>query len=77
MALIAEHFSQKHYGRTTSIANVGGQLGEIMTAILATIILPRFGWHILFLTGVFPVILAFFIRRNLKEGKDFIQNRQK
>ncbi len=77
MALIAEYFSEKHYGRMTAIASIGGQLGGILAAILSAIILPRFGWHMLFLIGVFPVVLAFFIRRNLKESKVFLENQQK
>ena len=77
MALIAEHFSEKQYGRMTAIASIGGQLGGILAAILSAIILPRFGWHVLFLIGVFPVILAFFIRKGLKESDAFLKNQAK
>lgn len=45
MALIAEHFSQKHYRRMTSIASAGGQLVGIMVALLAAIILPLAGMY--------------------------------
>ena len=43
MALIAEYFSTKHYGRISSLAAIGGQLGGIIAAILSAIILPRWG----------------------------------
>ena len=77
MALIAEHFAAKQYGRVSSVAAIGGQLGSILAAVLSALILPRLGWHVLFLVGIFPVILAFFIRRNLKESDTFITNQQK
>ena len=77
MALIAEHFAAKQYGRVSSVAAIGGQIGSILAAVLSALILPRLGWHVLFLVGVFPVILAFFIRRNLKESDIFITNQQK
>ena len=77
MAMIGEYFSAKRYGRVTAIASIGGQLGGIIAAILSALILPHFGWHVLFLVGVFPVILAFFIRRNLKESPKFLNNQKK
>lgn len=72
MALIAEHFAAKQYGQVSSIAAIGDQHGSILAAVLSALILPRLGWHVLFLVGVFPVILVFFIRQNLKESNPFI-----
>lgn len=54
MALIAEHFAAKQYGRVSSIAAIGGQIDSILAAVLSALILPRLGWHVLFLVGVFP-----------------------
>lgn len=71
IALIAESFPQKRVGKMTSVAAIGGQIGAILAAILAALILPHFGWHGLFLCGVLPVILIFFVRRHLKESPAF------
>lgn len=58
------------------VAAIGGQLGGIIAAILSAIILPRWGWHVLFLVRIVPVILAFFIRQHLKESLTFVANHQ-
>lgn len=76
IALIAESFPQKQVGKMTSVAAIGGQIGAILAAILAALILPYFGWHGLFLCGVLPVILIFFVRRHLKESPAFIALQQ-
>ncbi|MEL0538356.1 MFS transporter [Staphylococcus debuckii] len=67
MALVAEVFAMKKLGRVSSIVAIGGQVGALTAALLAAAILPLWGWRALFLIGVIPVILAFYIRRNLDE----------
>ncbi|CAL27527.1 MFS transporter [Staphylococcus carnosus] len=67
MALVAEVFAMKKLGRVSSVVAIGGQVGALTAALLAAAILPLWGWRALFLIGVIPVILAFYIRRNLDE----------
>ena len=76
MAMIAENFEQNHVGRITSVAAIGGQVGAILAALLATFIIPDFGWNALFLVGIIPVILTYFIRRHVKESDSFLQAQQ-
>lgn len=73
MALIAENFSHDRIGKMTSIAAIGGQIGAVMAAVVAAVIIPPLGWHKLFLVGVLPVILTYFIRKHLHESKQFIE----
>ena len=72
MALIAENFAANRIGRLTSVAAIGGQIGAIFAALAAAVIIPKFGWNALFLLGVIPVILTYFIRRHLSESAVFI-----
>lgn len=76
MALVAEAFPKEKRGRMTSWVTVGGQMGSVLAAILAAIIIPLFGWRALFVVGVFPVLLAFFVRRNLDETDEWKQAHQ-
>ncbi|WP_188455699.1 MFS transporter [Virgibacillus oceani] len=69
MALVAEAFSKEKRGRMTSWVTVGGQLGAVLAAVSAAIVIPTLGWRALFIVGVLPVILAFYVRRNLDETK--------
>ncbi|WP_290033036.1 MFS transporter [Ligilactobacillus cholophilus] len=72
MALIAENFRETQVGRMTSVAAIGGQVGAIIAALAASVIIPRFGWNALFLLGIIPVILTYFIRRHLNESQEFL-----
>lgn len=73
MAMIAENFSYNHVGRITSVAAIGGQIGAIFAALLATFIIPDFGWNALFLVGIIPVILTYFIRQHVQESDTFLK----
>ena len=72
IALIAENFQPRLIGRLTSLAAIGGQVGAIFAAVMAAYIIPAFGWNALFLLGVIPVILTFFIRRHVYESDEFL-----
>lgn len=72
IALIAENFQPGLIGRLTSLAAIGGQVGAIFAAVMAAYIIPAFGWNALFLLGVIPVILTFFIRRHVYESDEFL-----
>ncbi|EKF51192.1 MFS transporter [Lactococcus garvieae] len=71
MTILAENFSKKKLGRTSSIVAVAGQVGAMTAAILAMSILPAYGWRFLFLFGLVPVFLTIFIQKHLKESDSF------
>lgn len=73
MALLSECFSHEKMGRASSVCSIGGQVGSILAAVLASLIIPYFGWRALFLVGILPVAIAFFIRRRIDESDNFIQ----
>lgn len=74
MTVLAESFNKKNLGRISSVVAVAGQVGALAAAMLAMVILPKFGWHFLFLFGLIPVVLAFFIRSGLEESQSFKDN---
>ena len=69
--LVAESWPKKHRGKVIGMVQSGWGIGYILAALLATAILPNFdidlGWRILFLIGITPAFLVFYIRRNLTE----------
>lgn len=77
MSLVAEAFPKEKHGRMTSYVGIGGQGGSIIAAIAAAIIFPMFGWRVLFLIGIIPVILAFVVRRHLEESPIWLANKNK
>lgn len=77
IALIAENFESSQIGRASSVAAIGGQIGSIVAALLAAWIIPKYGWNTLFLFGIMPVVLTYFVRRHVKESDEFLQAHQK
>lgn len=64
IALIAENFQ-------------ANQIGSIVAALLAAWIIPAYGWNTLFLFGVVPVVLTYFVRRHVKESDEFLAAHKK
>ena len=71
MTILAENFSKKKLGRTSSIVAVAGQVGAMCAAILSMNIIPTYGWRFVFLFGLVPVVLTVFIQKHLKESDSF------
>ncbi|GEO69657.1 MFS transporter [Levilactobacillus acidifarinae] len=71
ITLIAENFPARQLGKLSSLAAIGGQCGAILAAIAAALIIPSLGWHALFVFGLVPVALIYFIRRHLHESDAF------
>lgn len=73
ISLIAESFHKNQIGKMTSVAAIGGQIGAILAAVAAAFIIPHLGWHALFLIGLVPVVLTYFVRRHLTETTAFVE----
>ncbi len=69
--LVAEAWPKQHRGKVIGMVQSGWAVGYTLAALLATLILPYFdvnlGWRILFLIGITPAFLLFYVRRNLAE----------
>ncbi|AEB07134.1 major facilitator superfamily MFS_1 [Coriobacterium glomerans PW2] len=68
MSMIADAYSREQRGRITSYVTVSGQIGSIIAAIAAALIVPVLGWRGLFAFGALPVLLAIWARFALREG---------
>ena len=77
VTLIAENFKGRKTGTLMSYSAGIGNAGAILAACIASIVLPTLGWHTLFLFGLIPVILAYLVRKHLKENPAFIDNIKK
>ena len=54
----------------------GWAIGYILAAIISAVILPQFGWRILFVVGILPAFLTLWIRRNVQEPEIWIKNKE-
>lgn len=65
--LVAETWPAKHRGKAIGLMQSGWAIGYILAALLAAAIIPRFGWRPLFVVGIAPALLAWWVRRYLPE----------
>src|SRR5215469_17916891 len=76
MALVAEACPAEERARVSSYVGLGWQGGVLAAAIVTPLLLPVIGWRGMFLLGIFPAVVAYFIRRTLDEPELFL-NRTK
>jgi MFS family permease len=65
--LVAETWPAQHRAKAVGIMQSGWALGYLLAAGLSALILPRWGWKMLFLAGLLPAIGALALRRKLRE----------
>jgi len=73
MALVAEAWPASKRARASSYVGLGWQLGVLGAAILTPILLPVIGWRGMFAVGIFPAVIAYFIRHSLHEPEVFVK----
>jgi MFS family permease len=65
--LVAETWPAKHRAKAIGLMQSGWALGALAAAGLSALILEQHGWRILFVIGVFPALIALWIRRTVDE----------
>src|ERR1700730_11520236 len=73
MALVAEAWPASKRARASSYVGLGWQLGVLAAAIVTPILLPVIGWRGMFMLGIFPAVVAYFIRSSLHEPEVFVE----
>ena len=66
-ALIAETWRAEHRGKALGLMQSAYAIGEAIAALVVALILPHFGWRVVFFVGVLPALLVFWIRRGVPE----------
>lgn len=69
MAMVADAFDSKKRGRVNSYVTISGQVGSIVAAVAAALVVPVFGWRGLFLFGALPIVLAIWAHFRLKDSE--------
>lgn len=76
-ALVGETWPAKYRGRAIAVMQAGWPLGIVIAALIYWAIAPHFGWRYVFLAGILPGVIVFFIRRTLRESNAFENMKQK
>lgn len=73
MALAAEAWPARHRAKAASYVALGWQVGVLAAALLTPLLLPYIGWRGMFILGIFPAFVAWFLRAKLHEPEVFIR----
>jgi MFS family permease len=71
--LVSESWPAEHRGKAIGFMQSGWAIGYILAALLAALILPQFGWRVLFILGILPAFVTLWIRRNVPEPEIWLQ----
>ncbi len=77
MTLAAEAWPARMRARATAWVANGWQVGTLMAAGLAAVVLPIGGWRMLFAIGAVPAVVAYLLRRKLHEPEMFEELRSR
>lgn len=73
--LVSETWPAEHRAKAVGIMHSGWALGYMLAAGVTAVVLPRFGWKALFLTGLVPALFAVLLRRKLEEPEIWLKGR--
>jgi MFS family permease len=71
--LVAESWPAEHRAKALSLMQAGWALGYMLAAAITPPILENYGWRTLFLVGVAPALLTFFIRAKVQEPRVWLE----
>ena len=73
MALAIEAWPAKHRAKAASYVALGWQFGVLAAALLTPVLLSHIGWRGMFVVGIFPAFVAWYLRVRLHEPEIFSQ----
>ena len=74
-ALVAETWPDRHRGKAMGFMHSFFAVGYTAAALMVAVVLPAFGWRMVFFVGVVPALLVFWVRRNVEESELWVSSR--
>jgi MFS family permease len=75
-ALVAETWPAEHRGKALGIMQSSWAVGSALAAVLSMTLIPFFGWRGVFIAGILPALVTFWIRRRVPEPEIWVQARR-
>lgn len=73
--LIAETWPPDKKNKALAIMQSGFALGFIASALVSQIVLPLWGWRVLFALGALPALVTFWIRSHVQEPREWLTHK--
>lgn len=74
-ALVAETWPAAHRGKALGLVQSAWAIGYALAAMIAALVLPRWGWRVVFFVGILPAIVTIWIQRSIEEPEIWRQSR--
>lgn len=74
-ALVAETWRPEHRGKALGLMQSGFAVGYALAAVIAAVLLPRWGWRSAFFVGILPALLTLWIRRRVDESPLWLRSK--
>ena len=75
--LFTEYMPSKVRGKASGNMLAAFPAGMVVAALIGLLVVPTLGWRVLFIIGVAPAILIFFIRRSVPESVRYLLSKGK
>ena len=66
-ALVAETWPARNRGKALALVQSSWAIGYALGAAVVALVMPRFGWRVVFFAGVVPALITIWFRRGLRE----------
>jgi MFS family permease len=75
-ALVSETWRAEHRGKALGLMQSAWAVGYGLAALVTMIVLPRWGWRVVFFIGVLPALLTIWVRRYVREPELWLRRRE-
>ena len=75
--LVSESWPSKHRGKAIGIMQSGWAIGYFLAALVASYVIPAYGWRVLFFIGILPALFIFYVTKFVDEPKIWIEKTDK